>query len=108
MFLDRKAFSAIGGFDAEIFMYLEDIVLCWNLRRLGYGILQCEDAQVQHLGGRSHRSTWRRKRQYRASQQVMLRHLGMGPVARAAFRAVSLPSALLSLLRNPVRCDRPG
>lgn len=44
----RKAFSAVGGFDEEIFMYAEDVDLCWRLRSFGYKLKYCPKAVLTH------------------------------------------------------------
>jgi N-acetylglucosaminyl-diphospho-decaprenol L-rhamnosyltransferase len=71
----RKAFDAVGGFDERYFMYLEDVDLCWRLRRAGWTIRYEPAAEVVHQQGLStsrhpylmlaahHRSIWRYARQ---------------------------------------------
>jgi N-acetylglucosaminyl-diphospho-decaprenol L-rhamnosyltransferase len=67
----RDAFEAVGGFDEDYFMYVEDVDLCWRLRRAGWKVWYEPSAQVVHEQGRSaarhpyrmlashHRSMWR-------------------------------------------------
>jgi len=67
----RKAFDDVGGFDEGYFMYVEDVDLCWRLRRAGWVIRYEPAAEVVHEQGRSasqhpyrmlvahHRSMWR-------------------------------------------------
>jgi N-acetylglucosaminyl-diphospho-decaprenol L-rhamnosyltransferase len=67
----REAFNAVGGFDERYFMYLEDVDLCWRLRRAGWRIVYEPGAVVTHVQGVStrrrpyrmivahHRSAWR-------------------------------------------------
>ena len=49
----RDAFSAVGGFDTAYFMFLEDVDLCFRLKRLGWRSLYVPEATVLHLGGHS-------------------------------------------------------
>ena len=49
----RDAFQAVGGFDEAYFMYVEDVDLCWRLRRAGWGARYEPAAQVVHEQGRS-------------------------------------------------------
>lgn len=71
-FLVREdAFSSVGGFDEAYFMYVEDVDLCWRLRRAGWRVLYEPAAAVTHVQGVStgrhpyrmmlehHRSMWR-------------------------------------------------
>ncbi len=45
------AFREAGGFDARLFAHMEEIDLCWNLRRRGWRIGYAHAATVFHVGG---------------------------------------------------------
>jgi N-acetylglucosaminyl-diphospho-decaprenol L-rhamnosyltransferase len=67
----RTAFDEVGGFDERYFMYVEDVDLCWRLRRAGWAIRYEPAAEIVHTQGLSasqhpyrmlvahHRSMWR-------------------------------------------------
>lgn len=67
----RCAFESVGGFDEGYFMYVEDLDLCWRLRKAGWEIRYVPSARAVHDQGLSakrrpyrmlaahHRSTWR-------------------------------------------------
>lgn len=67
----RSAFESVGGFDERYFMYVEDLDLCWRLRRAGWRVRFLPEAGVVHDQGLSasrhpyrmivahHVSTWR-------------------------------------------------
>ncbi len=67
----RRAWDEVGGFDDGYFMYMEDVDLCWRLRRAGWRIGYEPAAGVVHeIGGSTdqtpyrmivahHRSVWR-------------------------------------------------
>jgi N-acetylglucosaminyl-diphospho-decaprenol L-rhamnosyltransferase len=67
----RKAWDQVGGFDEGYFMYMEDVDLCWRLRRAGWKVGYEPAAAAMHEIGRStdqtpyrmivahHRSLWR-------------------------------------------------
>jgi N-acetylglucosaminyl-diphospho-decaprenol L-rhamnosyltransferase len=71
----RDAFESVGGFDDRYFMYVEDVDLCWRLKRKGWEIWYDPTAQVVHEQGLSasqhpykmlvahHLSMWRFARQ---------------------------------------------
>ncbi|MBK8492025.1 MAG: bifunctional riboflavin kinase/FAD synthetase [Saprospirales bacterium] len=44
-------FRQLGGFDPRYFAHLEEIDLCWRLKRAGYKILAVPQAAVYHIGG---------------------------------------------------------
>ena len=47
----KDAFEAAGGFDKELFMYLEDVDLSWRLRLLGFNIRWVSGSKVLHRSG---------------------------------------------------------
>jgi len=58
LLFNRKALSALGGFDEDYVFYFEDLELSYRLRALGYRII-CEEAAVamhEHGEGTAHLS----------------------------------------------------
>lgn len=53
MMLPRRAFDAVGGFDAGYFLHVEDVDLCMEIRKRGGTILFASDIEVTHLQGTS-------------------------------------------------------
>lgn len=53
MMVRRDAFEAVGGFDERYFMYVEDVDLCWRLRRAGWGVAYEPAGRVTHAIGAS-------------------------------------------------------
>jgi GT2 family glycosyltransferase len=47
----RDVFESVGGFDKELFMYLEDVDLSWRLRLLGLRVLYVPGSKVMHKSG---------------------------------------------------------
>jgi GT2 family glycosyltransferase len=61
MAISPEATRQVGFFDENLFMYGEDMELCWRIAKTGFTIKFCPDAQVIHLGRQSSRrdySTW--------------------------------------------------
>ena len=52
----REDFTAIGGFDEGYFLHVEDVDLCWRVRREGGVVLFHPKAEVIHLGHTSQTS----------------------------------------------------
>ena len=46
-----KAFHEAGGFDDQLFAHMEEIDLCWRLRRTGWRIGYTSSSKVYHVGG---------------------------------------------------------
>ncbi|MGB3617549.1 MAG: glycosyltransferase family 2 protein [Catalinimonas sp.] len=51
MFVRAGAFRAAGGFDEGFFAHMEEIDLCWRLKRLGASIFYQGESVVYHVGG---------------------------------------------------------
>jgi len=53
LLIRADAFHAAQGFDASLFAHMEEIDLCWRLRRMGWRIGYTSKAVVYHVGGGS-------------------------------------------------------
>jgi GT2 family glycosyltransferase len=49
----RKALEEAGNFDENYFLYFEDIDLCYQIRKKGWTLRFCPQAQIIHIGGTS-------------------------------------------------------
>jgi GT2 family glycosyltransferase len=55
LFIRRKAFEDVGGFDASFFMYYEEVDLCYRLAQAGWQVHFAPVTDVVHVGGASTR-----------------------------------------------------
>ena len=84
-FVRAAAWREVGGFDDRFFAHMEEIDLCWRLRRAGYAIW-CEPASVvYHLGGGTlaYSSPTKVYLNFRNSLSMLLKN-GGGPAATLA------------------------
>jgi N-acetylglucosaminyl-diphospho-decaprenol L-rhamnosyltransferase len=51
VWLRRAALDDVGGWDERYFMYVEDVDLCWRLRRAGWRVAYEPAGTVEHLLG---------------------------------------------------------
>lgn len=51
LFIKSDAWREVQGFDADFFAHMEEIDLCWRLKKLGYRIGYCPQSTVYHVGG---------------------------------------------------------
>jgi len=51
MIIRTKLFKRLGGFDKDFFAHMEEIDLCWRIKRAGYKIIYSSASTVYHLGG---------------------------------------------------------
>lgn len=53
MLIPKKVFDEAEGFDENIFMYTEEMELCYRLKKLGYQTIYQISPSIIHLGGAS-------------------------------------------------------
>ena len=98
MIVPRDLMERLGGFDESIFMYGEDVDLCYRIKEQGLEIVHVPDFSVVHYGGSSGRQAWtsaqREARIYDAIFYFQRKHFG-----RFSLLAVKSLCALGSLLR---------
>ncbi|WP_046744190.1 glycosyltransferase family 2 protein [Kordia zhangzhouensis] len=51
MFFRREAFEKVGGFDTNIFLYFEEMDICFRLRKNGYTSVLVPEAKITHYQG---------------------------------------------------------
>lgn len=59
MFVSRKLFFDIGGFDKDFFMYVEDTELSYRVFKSGYISINIPEAKIIHLQGASSASVFK-------------------------------------------------
>jgi len=53
--VDKKKIKQIGGWDEYYYTYLEDIDLCYKVRKNNFEIIKIKNSIVKHIGFRSHK-----------------------------------------------------
>lgn len=87
----RDEYLRLGGFSEELFMYYEDIDLCFRYRKAGFAIVRELSASVNHLGGASKQSTVKQKTQYFQSQDTYLERAGFSFLSRLLVKIARYP-----------------
>lgn len=78
LFIPRKLFLRLKGFDSNFFMYFEDVDLCYRTQLLGKKVMYFPDFLVLHHGGKSFLAKKNQKKAYYLSQDYYFRkHLGL-------------------------------
>lgn len=100
MLLPTEVIHRVGGFDAAIFMFGEDMELCYQVRKLGLEITYVPDFAVVHHGGCSWRQAWSdAKKEAKVHKAILYfyhKHRGRG--LESAIRAVFILGALLRII----------
>jgi len=51
MMIRAELYHKVGGFDADFFAHMEEIDLCWRLKKMNYSFLAIPASIVYHVGG---------------------------------------------------------
>ena len=96
----RDAWDQVGGFDESYFMYVEDVDLCWRVRRSGWVVAFEPEARVVHVqGASSDRAPYRMIAQHHRSLLRFYRRTATGP------RAALVPVVAVGLaVRTVLAC----
>lgn len=57
LFIRSNVWKEFEGFDADFFAHMEEIDLCWRIKKSGYRIGYCPESIVYHVGGGSLNAT---------------------------------------------------
>ncbi|MDP3173443.1 MAG: glycosyltransferase family 2 protein [Phenylobacterium sp.] len=87
----RQDFDTVGGFDEGYFLHVEDVDLCWRVRRAGGTVLFHPKAEVIHLGHTS-----------QTSPLKVEFHKGVGLARYFRKRARSLSQHVLAWVLSPL------
>lgn len=58
MLIRRDVFEKVKGFNESYFMYIEDMDLCYRVKKAGFGVYNTPHAKVEHLGQGSTNKTF--------------------------------------------------
>lgn len=75
-------YLAAGGLDAEFFAHMEEIDLCWRMRRMGYRIAVVPESRLFHLGGGSLPPSDPRKTYLNYRNNLLMLHKNLPPEMR--------------------------
>lgn len=78
LFIPKKLFDQVGGFDESFFMYFEDVDLCKRIRNLGKKVFYFPKFCVCHRSGGSYKDEKIQKKDYYNSQEYYFKkHFGV-------------------------------
>jgi N-acetylglucosaminyl-diphospho-decaprenol L-rhamnosyltransferase len=97
----REDFDAMAGFDEGYFLHVEDVDLCWRVRRQGGLVLFHPKAEVIHLGHTSRISPWRVEFHKGIGLARYFRKRAEGPAQQALAWLLS-PLIVVSAVLRPV------
>jgi len=99
----RSALDEVGLLDEQFFMHMEEIDLCWRLKRAGYRIRVNPRSTVYHIGGGSLPYGNSRKAYYNFRNSLLMLYKNMPArewpglfIQRASIDAIAMARALLT------------
>jgi GT2 family glycosyltransferase len=75
MFIEKKVFDEVGGFDENIFLYEEELELQYRLKMAGYSSFVINEKCIIHLEGKSSLSWFKRKCSFISLCYLLKKHL---------------------------------
>jgi N-acetylglucosaminyl-diphospho-decaprenol L-rhamnosyltransferase len=99
----RAAFLEMGGFDEGYFLHVEDIDLCWRVRRAGGEVVFAPAAEAVHVGGTSRTSPLKVEFHKGVGLARFFRKRAVGPLAALAAWALTPMVIALALARPLAR-----
>jgi GT2 family glycosyltransferase len=103
LFISKKLFNKLNGFDEKFFMYFEDVDLCKRARKSGNKVVCFNDFSILHYGGKSYYQKNTQKKQYYLAQDYYFKkHFGNTRLFWLKFfRLIGMPIFIfLSNLKN--------
>lgn len=96
IFVKKKDFLHIGGFDDELFIFEEDIDFSWRAQIMGYRVISCWDAHLIHFGGSTVPGNITKDKEYISN--YFRRYLNEKNVVRNILKNYSFPLGLIILM----------
>jgi GT2 family glycosyltransferase len=95
MAVRANVFHSVGGFDERFFAHMEEIDLCWKIRKMGYSIHYLGVSKVWHVGGGTldRNNPWKTFLNFR--NNLLMLHQNQ---TSSRFKSVYLKRMLLDLL----------
>lgn len=92
LFIRKKDFDEINGFDENFFAHMEEIDLCWRLQKNNRKVFYCGHSTVYHLGGGTLQSSNPRKTylNFRNSLLMLYKNLSAWTTFPLIFTRLSL------------------
>lgn len=109
LFISKHLFDEFNGFDADFFMYFEEVELCYRIQKAGYKIISVPQAELIHLQGSSAENKneelgkWSYKEHWYS--KLVFFHKTKGPTQTALVYRISLLKLQLATFIYRLRGD---
>ena len=95
LFLSRDDFFELGLFDGMLFMFYEEVDLCWRAQLMGFKIIPCTQSKLYHYYGGTAKIKLNHKQQYVTS--YFRRFLNEKNAIRNLIKNYSFPLVIILL-----------
>lgn len=104
----RELYSTMGGFDAEFFLFMEDVDICMRSKEAGWRVVYLPTAEVEHVGSETvSRYPVARIRSYHISPLYYFRKRGQHNAVRLLKVGFTLSLILKSTVRRMQNLIKP-
>lgn len=76
MLIKKRLFDILHGFDQNIFMYLEDVEICYRARKMEYQVFYYPYTKIIHLEGKSSNNNFKITNTYKSYLYFCKKHKG--------------------------------
>ncbi len=92
MFVRSSVYNELGGLDDDFFAHMEEIDLCWRLKRAGYKIMVEPKSVVYHVGGGtlSKSNPWKTFLNFRNGLELLTKNLAKNKLLGTLFIRMTL------------------
>jgi len=99
LFIRADAWRKAEGFDTDFFAHMEEIDLCWRLKRMGYRIGYVAESTVYHVGGGTLKTSNPKKTYLNFRNNLLMIQKNSGTLACWGIIFIRLWLDLLALLK---------
>lgn len=105
LMINKEIFHSFNGFDEGLFLWFEDVDLCFRLKKMGFKILVAKESVILHKGGGSFQS-WNDLKQKREIRQRSLKYFlkkNYSPISFNIFSLILQLDPLLAWVKRGVK-----
>lgn len=101
--LPRSIYEKVGLFDERLFMYQEEVDLCYNVKGHGFSVLYCPSSRIIHTGGHSTGLLGSNQFIHRTRSMLIIYSKYFSALESIFYRSLVASTSLFKILSLPFR-----
>jgi GT2 family glycosyltransferase len=106
LMIRHDLFRRLNGFDADFFVYYEEVELTFRVKKAGYEVYSVPQAEIVHLEGQSFSNDDKRREMLSLNGRELYYQKTYNPVSRLVMRMIILSTCLLRIVVFTLLRDR--